>query len=89
MHELVHIPTPNYVIALIDLLGNVVYLQEATWILAVYDPCFDRVQLLALSITRYYRCMQMLQLPLVLLSRTRFFKDRDTLGNVMFWIGEY
>ena len=31
----------------------------------------------------------MLQLPLVLLSRTRFFKDRDTLGNVMFWIGEY
>ncbi|RPB24507.1 hypothetical protein L211DRAFT_784775 [Terfezia boudieri ATCC MYA-4762] len=37
----------------------------------------------------YLLCMQMLQLPLVLLSRTRFFKDRDTLGNVMFWISIY
>ncbi|KAF8471264.1 MBOAT, membrane-bound O-acyltransferase family-domain-containing protein [Kalaharituber pfeilii] len=37
----------------------------------------------------YLLCMQMLQVPLVLLSRTRHFKDREVLGNVMFWLGIY
>ena len=33
--------------------------------------------------------MQMLQIPLVVLSRTKFFRNKDTLGNVMFWLGIY
>jgi len=37
----------------------------------------------------YLLCMQMLQLPFVFLSRTRFFKDRDTLGNILFWMCIY
>ena len=31
--------------------------------------------------------MQMLQLPLVMLSRTKLLKDRSVLGNVAFWVG--
>lgn len=37
----------------------------------------------------YLLCMQMLQVPLVLLSRTRLLKNRQTLGNVLFWLGIY
>ncbi|KAI5807983.1 MBOAT, membrane-bound O-acyltransferase family-domain-containing protein [Peziza echinospora] len=37
----------------------------------------------------YLLCMQMLQIPLVFMSRTKLFKDRETLGNVMFWVGIY
>ena len=35
----------------------------------------------------YLLTMQMLQLPLVMLSRTKFLKGRDTLGNMIFWLG--
>jgi sterol O-acyltransferase len=35
----------------------------------------------------YLLCMQMLQLPLVMLSKSRFLKERKVLGNVIFWIG--
>lgn len=35
----------------------------------------------------YLFCGQMLQLPLVALSRTKFMRGRETLGNVLFWIG--
>ena len=33
----------------------------------------------------YLLCMQMLQLPLVMFSKSKLMKGRDTLGNVMFW----
>lgn len=35
----------------------------------------------------YLLFMQMLQLPLVSLSRTRWLKGKATLGNLLFWIG--
>ncbi|KZF20125.1 MBOAT-domain-containing protein [Xylona heveae TC161] len=35
----------------------------------------------------YLLGMQMLQLPLVMLSRTRFLKGKTILGNVIFWLG--
>ncbi|KAJ9156711.1 O-acyltransferase [Pleurostoma richardsiae] len=35
----------------------------------------------------YLLMLQMFQLPLVRLSRTRWLKGRKTLGNVMFWFG--
>ncbi|KAI1485638.1 MBOAT family protein [Biscogniauxia mediterranea] len=35
----------------------------------------------------YLLALQMCQLPLVRLSRTRWLKGRATLGNVMFWVG--
>ncbi|KAI9762562.1 MAG: acyl-CoA/sterol acyltransferase [Chaenotheca gracillima] len=35
----------------------------------------------------YLMIMQMMQLPLVMLSRTRLLKGRRVLGNVVFWVG--
>lgn len=35
----------------------------------------------------YLLILQMSQLPLVQLSRTKLLRDRKTLGNMMFWIG--
>ena len=35
----------------------------------------------------YLLIAQMTQLPLVMLSRTRFLKGRDILGNMIFWLG--
>lgn len=35
----------------------------------------------------YLFFMQLGQLPLVALSRTRLLKGRDTLGNLIFWFG--
>lgn len=35
----------------------------------------------------YLMAMQVLQLPLVRLSRTRLLKGRSVLGNLVFWIG--
>lgn len=37
----------------------------------------------------YLLVMQMSQIPLVYASRTRFLKGRETLGNVIFWLGIY
>jgi sterol O-acyltransferase len=30
---------------------------------------------------------QMFQLPLIFIARTKFFKKRQLLGHVMFWVG--
>ena len=35
----------------------------------------------------YLFTMQLLQMPLVSLSRTKLLKGRTVLGNVIFWIG--
>jgi sterol O-acyltransferase len=35
----------------------------------------------------YLLILQMSQLPLVSLSRTRFMRDRQLVGNVVFWLG--
>ncbi|RPA99428.1 hypothetical protein L873DRAFT_1827987 [Choiromyces venosus 120613-1] len=37
----------------------------------------------------YLLVMQMSQVPLVYVSRTRLLKDREVLGNVIFWMGIY
>ena len=39
------------------------------------------------KIRGYLFMMQMLQLPLVAVSRSRLLKGRDTLGNAIFWLG--
>ena len=39
------------------------------------------------KIRGYLFCMQLLQLPLIQLSRTKFLAGRYILGNVQFWIG--
>jgi sterol O-acyltransferase len=39
------------------------------------------------KIRGYLLAMQMAQLPLVMLSRTRFLRGRDVLGNLVFWLG--
>lgn len=37
----------------------------------------------------YLLLMQMSQIPLVWLSRTRYLKGREGLGNLIFWIGMF
>ena len=39
------------------------------------------------KIRGYLLALQMFQLPLVMLSRTRFLKGKDVLGNLVFWLG--
>jgi len=39
------------------------------------------------KIRGYLFTMQLLQLPLVTVSRSKYLKGRDLLGNVVFWIG--
>lgn len=39
------------------------------------------------KIRGYLLVLQMTQLPLVMLSRTRFLKGRHILGNAIFWLG--
>jgi sterol O-acyltransferase len=39
------------------------------------------------KIRGYLLMLQMAQLPLVMLSRTRFLRGRDVLGNLVFWLG--
>jgi sterol O-acyltransferase len=39
------------------------------------------------KIRGYLLAMQMAQLPLVMLSRTRFLRGKDVLGNLVFWLG--
>jgi sterol O-acyltransferase len=39
------------------------------------------------KIRGYLLMMQMLQLPLVMLSRTKFLRGKDVLGNLVFWAG--
>lgn len=35
----------------------------------------------------YLFCMQLMQIPLASMSRTKLLKGRKVLGNVVFWIG--
>lgn len=47
------------------------------------------LRVLSNKFPRTHRFSSMLQLPLAAFGKTRFMKDRKTLGNTMFWIGEY
>ena len=39
------------------------------------------------KIRGYLFCLQMAQVPLIMLSRTRFFRSKTILGNIQFWTG--
>ncbi|KAF4592190.1 sterol O-acyltransferase [Ophiocordyceps camponoti-floridani] len=63
--------------------------HTATLITFFFSACVHELVMWCLfkKLRGYLLGFQMLQLPLVWLSRTRAFKGRETLGNVMFWAG--
>ncbi|KAL7275800.1 Sterol O-acyltransferase 2 (Sterol-ester synthase 2) [Rhizina undulata] len=63
--------------------------QKATLITFFLSACVHELVMWAVfkKLRGYLLCMQMLQLPLVMLSRTRLMRDQKILGNVLFWIG--
>ncbi|KAI9048651.1 hypothetical protein LZ554_007482 [Drepanopeziza brunnea f. sp. 'monogermtubi'] len=63
--------------------------KTATLITFFLSACVHELVMWCLfkKLRGYLLIMQMLQLPLVALSRTRWLKGRATLGNLSFWIG--
>ncbi|KAI6712049.1 sterol O-acyltransferase 1 [Diplocarpon mali] len=63
--------------------------KTATLITFFLSACVHELVMWCLfkKLRGYLLMMQMLQLPLVSLSRTRWLKGRATLGNLIFWIG--
>ena len=50
----------------------------------VHELC---MAILFKKVRGYLFTMQLLQMPLVTLSRTKLLKGRTVLGNVIFWLG--
>ncbi|KAK2625274.1 hypothetical protein QTJ16_005643 [Diplocarpon rosae] len=63
--------------------------KTATLITFFLSACVHELVMWCLfkKLRGYLLIMQMLQLPLVSLSRTRWLKGRATLGNLIFWVG--
>ena len=63
--------------------------QSATLVTFLLSACVHELVMMVLfgKVRGYLFMFQMLQLPLVALSRSRLLKGRDTLGNVVFWLG--
>ncbi|RCI12527.1 hypothetical protein L249_0608 [Ophiocordyceps polyrhachis-furcata BCC 54312] len=63
--------------------------HTATLITFFFSSCVHELVMWCLfkKLRGYLLVLQMTQMPLVWLSRTRCFKGRETLGNVMFWTG--
>lgn len=61
----------------------------ATLVTFLLSACVHELVMMVLfgKVRGYLFTFQMLQLPLVALSRSRLLKGRDTLGNVIFWLG--
>jgi len=61
----------------------------ATFVTFLLSACVHELLMLVLfkKIRGYLFAMQLLQLPLVSLSRTRLLKGRKILGNLVFWFG--
>ncbi|KAM4065935.1 MBOAT, membrane-bound o-acyltransferase family protein [Hirsutella rhossiliensis] len=63
--------------------------HAATLITFFFSACVHELIMLCLfrKLRGYLLILQMCQLPLVRLSRTKWLKGRKTLGNFMFWLG--
>ena len=61
----------------------------ATFVTFLLSACVHELMMYCLfhKVRGYLFAMQLLQMPLVMLSRTKMFKGRELLGNVVFWIG--
>ncbi|OCK83702.1 MBOAT-domain-containing protein [Lepidopterella palustris CBS 459.81] len=62
---------------------------EATFITFLLSAVVHEILMFCLfkKVRGYLFAMQLSQIPLAALSRTRLMKGRDTLGNLVFWIG--
>ncbi|KAI9810397.1 MAG: acyl-CoA/sterol acyltransferase [Pycnora praestabilis] len=63
--------------------------SSATLVTFLLSACVHELIMWCLfkKLRGYLMAMQMLQLPLVSLSRTKLLKGRDVIGNLVFWIG--
>jgi sterol O-acyltransferase len=63
--------------------------STATFVTFLLSACVHELIMLCLfkKVRGYLFTMQLLQLPLVMASRTKLLKGRDLLGNVVFWFG--
>jgi sterol O-acyltransferase len=63
--------------------------SSATLLTFLLSACMHELVMAVIfrKVRGYLLMMQMAQLPLVMLSRTRFLKGRDILGNMIFWLG--
>ncbi|KAF7508347.1 hypothetical protein GJ744_009338 [Endocarpon pusillum] len=63
--------------------------SSATLLTFLLSACVHELVMAVIfqKVRGYLLMAQMSQLPLVVLSRTRFLKGRDILGNMMFWFG--
>lgn len=63
--------------------------STATFITFFLSACVHELVMLCLfkKVRGYLFIMQLGQLPLAALSRTKLLKGRDTLGNLIFWFG--
>jgi len=61
----------------------------ATFVTFLLSACVHELLMLCLfkKVRGYLFAMQLTQLPLASLSRTRWMKDRNMLGNIVFWFG--
>lgn len=62
---------------------------SATVLTFLLSSCVHELVMLCIfkKLRGYLLFLQMCQLPLVAISRTRYFRDKRTLGNVVFWFG--
>ncbi|KAL2358599.1 MBOAT, membrane-bound O-acyltransferase family-domain-containing protein [Cryomyces antarcticus] len=63
--------------------------SSATFVTFLLSACVHELVMFCLfrKVRGYLFAMQLLQLPLVSLSRTKLLKGKNVLGNVVFWIG--
>ena len=63
--------------------------SSATLVTFLLSACVHELLMAVIfgKVRGYLLAMQMLQLPLVMLSRTKFLKGKDVLGNLVFWLG--
>ncbi len=63
--------------------------SSATFVTFFLSACVHELVMFCLfkKVRGYLFAMQLMQLPLVTLSRTKLLKGRNLLGNVVFWIG--
>ncbi|ODV89195.1 hypothetical protein CANCADRAFT_32527 [Tortispora caseinolytica NRRL Y-17796] len=63
--------------------------QTATLMTFFLSSCIHELVMFVIfqRVRGYLLILQMTQLPLVALSRTKFMKDKKILGNIIFWLG--
>ncbi|KAF2457446.1 MBOAT, membrane-bound O-acyltransferase family-domain-containing protein [Lineolata rhizophorae] len=63
--------------------------STATFVTFLLSACVHELVMLCLfkKVRGYLFAMQLMQLPLAAMSRTKFLKGRNVLGNVVFWFG--